>query len=261
VKPHFVTRFVGAVTIALIVTALPGRADLGLDIVPAKYEMQAEAGKSETVPITVRNTSEAAVHVLVSLNDYEVGANGTLRFLDAGKGRYSLAKWAEVSPREFDIPSNSFVQVRMTVDVPATASGEYSTLVFFQTRPTRKAGGVAFSERIASKVYEVVPTSIRVGGEVEDVEAKTIAAGQQYLVGFKNTGNVHVYLNGRIEVKQNGEIVDRVTVPAHTLVERNGVCILDVTGKKLPPGSYSATAYVDYGGPNLTGGQAHFTVR
>ncbi len=149
----------------------------------------------------------------------------------------------------------------MTVDVPAGASGEYSTLVFFQTRPTRKAGGVAFSERIASKVYEVVPASIRIGGEVEDVEAKTVAAGQQYLVGFKNTGNVHVYLNGRVEIKQGGQIVDRVTVPAHTLVERSGVAILDVTGKKLPPGSYSATAYVDYGGPNLTGGQAHFTVR
>ncbi len=102
---HFATRFVGAVAIALIATALPGRADLGLDIVPAKYEMQADAGKSETVPITVRNTSDATTHVLVSLNDYEVGANGTLRFLDAGKGKFSLAKWAQVSPREFDIPA------------------------------------------------------------------------------------------------------------------------------------------------------------
>lgn len=260
-KPFSVYRLVGAVAISLIASALPGRADLGLDIVPAKYEMQAAAGKSETVPITVRNTSDATVHVLVSMNDYEVGTNGTLRFLDPGKGRYSLAKWAQVSPREFDIPANAFVQVRMTVDVPATASGEYSTLVFFQTRPTRRAGGVAFSERIASKIYEVVPTSMRVGGEVEDVATKTVASGQQYLVGFKNTGNVHVYLSGRIEIKQNGQIVDRVAVPSHTLVERNGVSIMDVTGKKLPPGSYSATAYVDYGGPNLTGGQAHFTVR
>lgn len=260
-NPIFVRRFVGAVAVALIASALPSRADLGLDIVPAKYEMQAEAGKSETVPITVRNTSDAAVHVLVSLNDYEVGTNGAVRFLDPGKGKYSLAKWAQVSPREFDIPPNAFVQVRMSVDVPATANGEYSTLVFFQTRPTRRAGGVAFSERIASKVYEVVPTSMRVGGEVEDVEAKTTSGGQQYLVGFKNTGNVHVYLNGRVEIKQNGQIVDRVTVPAHTLVERNGVAVLDVTGKKLSPGSYSATAYVDYGGPNLTGGQTHFTVR
>ena len=86
-KPFSVPGFVGAVAIALIATALPSQADLGLDVVPAKYEMQASAGKSDTVPITVRNTSDVPIHILVSLNDYEIGTNGVLRFLDPGKGK------------------------------------------------------------------------------------------------------------------------------------------------------------------------------
>lgn len=254
-------RIAGVVAIALIATALPAPADLGLDVVPAKYEMQAEPGKVQTIPITVRNTGENPVHVLVSMNDYELGTSGAIRFLEAGKGRYSIAKWTDVSPREFDLQPNTFTQVRLSVSVPQGANGEYSTLVFFQTRPTRRPGGVSFSERIASKVYEVVPTSMRVGGEVEDVEAKSVGGAQQYLVGFKNTGNVHLYLNGRVEVKQNGQIVDRIQLPNQTLVERAGARVIDVIGKKLPPGSYSAAAYIDYGGPNLTAGQTHFTVR
>ena len=244
----------------MIATALPAPADLGLDVQPAKYELQASPGKAETIPITVRNTGGAAVHVLVTMSDFDVGTSGAMRFVEPGKGRYSLSKWSQVSPREFDLEPNAFTQVRFSVNVPQAASGEYSTLVFFQTRPTRRPGGVSFSERIASKVYEIVPESLKVGGEVEDVEAKPVPEGQRYLVGFKNTGNVHVYLNGRVEIKQGSQIVDRITMPAQMLVERSGSRIIDIVGKKLPPGSYSAVAYVDYGGPNLTAGQVKFTV-
>lgn len=247
--------------IVLAMTA-PAPADLSVDVSPAKYELTTSPGKQETFPITVRNTSNATVHIVASLADYMVGPTGNYAFGPPGKSPYSLGKDITINPREFDIEPGSFTQVRFSVDVPAGASGEYSNLVFFTTRPTRKGGGLSIAERIASKIYVMIPESTRIGGEVDDVKAQTLSDGQHYLVDFHNTGNAHVYLSGRVEIKQGGTLIDRATFPQGLLVERAGKRLIDVVGtRKLAPGSYSVVALVDYGGPNLVAGQANITVR
>ncbi len=237
------------------------RADLGLDVSPAKYEVQLPAGLTQTVPLTIRNTGADVVHVQVTIVDFNVGTNGQYAFFRPGTNKYSAATWMSVNPREFDLQPNTLSQVRLSLTVPAQASGEHSAIVFFQTRPTRHQGGVSFSERIAAKIYELVPNTLRLAGEVDDVSSKSVSGGQRYLVGFKNTGNAHVYLNGRIEVKQGSKLVERLEMPKQMLVERGGARVIDVVGEKLPPGSYTAVALIDYGGPNLTGGEKTFTVR
>jgi hypothetical protein len=240
---------------------VPSSADISVDVSPAKYELSTQPGKQETFPITVRNTSGAAVHIVASLSDYSLGPSGNYVFTPPGKSLFSLSKEISINPREFDLEPGSFVQVRFSVDVPATASGEYSSLVFFTTRPTRHGGGLSVVERIASKVYVIMPASTRISGEVDDVKAQALDDGQHYLVNFHNTGNAHVYLSGRVEIKQGATVVDRVSFPQGMLVERSGKRLIDAVGKKLAPGSYSVVAMVDYGGPNLVAGQANITVR
>jgi P pilus assembly chaperone PapD len=248
----------GALGLALTV---PSSADISVDVSPAKYELQTQPGKQETFPITVRNTSGAAVHIVASLSDYVVGPSGNYAFAPPGKTPYSLAKDVSINPREFDLEPGAFTQVRFSVDVPASASGEYSNLVFFTTRPTRHGGGLSIVERIASKIYVMIPESTRIGGEINDVKTQSLGDGQHYLVDFRNTGNAHVYLSGRVEIKQGGTVIDRVAFPQGMLVERSGKRLIDAVGKKLAPGSYSVVALVDYGGPNLVAGQANITVR
>ncbi|HVA37592.1 MAG TPA: hypothetical protein VNJ51_08265 [Candidatus Dormibacteraeota bacterium] len=250
-----------AVIALALLTPRSAPADLGLDVSPAKYEMEVPAGQTQTFPITVRNTGGDTVHIQVSLVDFTVGANGQYVFLPPGKNKYSMAPWMSLNPREFDIAPNTLQQVRVSVAVPAGTTGEHSVIAFFQTRPTRKPGGVSFSERIAAKIYELVPNTLQLSGEVDDLSTHATPVGERYLVGFKNTGNAHVYLNGRIEVKQGSNVVERIDLPKQMLVERGGSRIVDVVGKKLAPGSYTAVALIDYGGPNLTGGEKTFTVR
>ncbi|MDB5028526.1 MAG: pilus assembly protein chaperone PapD [Candidatus Eremiobacteraeota bacterium] len=250
-------------TIAVLGLAFtaPSSADISVDVSPAKYELQTQPGKQETFPITVRNTSNAPVHIVASLSDYAVGPTGSYTFSPPGKSPTSLSKTTSINPREFDLEPGSFTQVRFSVDVPANAVGEYNNLVFFTTRPTRKGVGLSIVERIASKIYVMIPESTRIGGEVDDVKTQSLGDGQHYLVDFRNTGNAHVYLSGRVEIKQGGTVVDRVTFPPGMLVERAGKRLIDAVGKKLSPGSYSVVALVDYGGPNLVAGQANITVR
>jgi P pilus assembly chaperone PapD len=241
--------------------AVPSSADISVDVSPAKYELQTQPGKQETFPITVRNTSGAAVHIVASLSDYVVGPSGSYAFAPPGKTPYSLAKDVTINPREFDLEPGAFTQVRFSIDVPSGAAGEYSNLVFFTTRPMRHGGGLSIVERIASKIYVMIPETTRIGGEINDVKTQSLGDGQHYLVDFRNTGNAHVYLSGRVEIKQGGTVVDRVAFPQGMLVERSGKRLIDAVGKKLAPGSYSVVALVDYGGPNLVAGQANITVR
>ena len=254
-------RVLGAALGLTAALAAPSSADIAVDVSPAKYELQSQPGKEETFPITVRNTSAAPVHIVASLADYTVGPTGNYNFTPPGKSPFSLSKAISINPREFDLEPNSFTQVRFSVDVPNGANGEYSSLVFFTTRPMRKGGGLSVVERIASKIYVMIPESTRLAGEVTDVKTQPMDDGEHYLVDFKNTGNAHEYLSGRVEVKQGTAIVDRVTFPQGMLVERSGKRLIDAVGKKLPPGSYSVVAMIDYGGSSIVAGQANITVR
>ena len=254
-------RILGTTAVLGLALAAPSSADISVDVSPAKYELQTQPGKQETFPITVRNTSDSPVHIVASLSDYVLGPTGNYAFGPPGKSPFSLSKTITINPREFDLEPGSFTQVRFSVEVPSNAAGEYSNLVFFTTRPPRKGVGLSIVERIASKIYVMIPESTRIGGEIDDVKAQSLGDGQHYLVDFHNTGNAHVYLSGRVEIKQGGVVVDRVAFPQGMLVERSGKRLIDAVGKKLSPGSYSVVALVDYGGPNLVAGQANITVR
>lgn len=258
-------RYIFAITAtALLVfaAAYPAPADLSLDVAPAKLELQVTPSTNQTVPITVRNSGDAPMHIQASLWDFGVGTGGKYIFAKPGANRYSLATWAQINPREFDVAPNSFQLVRMTLNVPAGIKGEYSGIVFFQTRPLRhQGGGIAFSERVASKIYAFTSSSVNMDGAIDDIAAKQTAIGEQFLVGFKNTGNAHLYLNGRIEIRKGNETVARIPFQQQLLVERGGRRLIEAYSDKLPPGSYTALALVDFGGPSLAGGQTMFTIK
>ena len=231
---------------------------LGLEVTPAKLETTMQAGASTNIPITVRNGGSNSIHVLASMVDYGVDQRGEYVFTKPGSHPTSLMRWASINPREFDIPAGTSQQVRLSIAVPSAASisGEYAGIVFFQTRPERRTvSGVGFSARVATKIYDAVPGTIKIDGEVTRVSSAVSKGGRAYRVLFRNTGNAHVYLSGRIEVRHDGALIERIALPSQVLVERGGERLLEVTGKRLPPGNYQVIAAVDYGGSKLTGGE------
>ena len=257
---HF---WVFAATVLLfLAAAYPATADLSLDVAPAKIELQVTPGTTQTIPVTVRNTGETPLHIQTSLVDFTVAPGGNYLFAKPGTMKYSLAGWASVNPREFDVAPNSFQLVRMTIKVPTGISGEYSGIAFFQTRPARHSGGgIIFSERVASKIYLYTPQGVRFDGLVDGFAAKQTGIGERFLIGFKNSGNAHIYLNGSIQIRKGSETVQRVTLPQQILVERGGRRVIEAYSDKLPAGKYTALALIDFGGPNLAGAQTSFTVK
>ena len=84
---------------------------------------------------------------------------------------------------------------------PASTAGSCS----FTTRPGRTdQRGVVFSARIGTKLYGMVGDDRKVAGEIAAMSASADGSSEHYAILFKNTGNVHVYVNGRIEVRHDG---------------------------------------------------------
>jgi P pilus assembly chaperone PapD len=255
------TAFCAASVLALgaLSGASPVRAGMGIDVSPAKLEISMPAGAVYNMPILVRNEQAQSVHIQASEVDFSVDPSGNYAFDAPGTSKHSLMKWASINPREFDLPPGTSQQVRVTFNVPSggTLSGEYAGIVFFQTRPERRRGAVSLSARVATKIYQTFPNTEKLGGAIDKMSVAMSSSQELYRVEFRNTGNAHVYLKGRLEVRKGADVVEKLPIDGQPLVERGGTRLLEIPGKKLDPGAYDVVAIIDYGGTSLTGGQLH----
>jgi P pilus assembly chaperone PapD len=255
-KHHRVLVFIAALTAVTLIAPQPAPADLGLDVSPAKLELSMAPGTTYNVPITIRNGAENATHVQASLVDFGVAENGDYQIKHVGTLRDSLMRWASINPREFDLAPGNTQQVRLSLALPnSNLSGEYAGIAFFQTRPTRRAGAVALSVRVASKFYLTIPNTVKIDGAITKMTASSGAAGETYRVLFKNLGNAHVYLRGEVLVKKGDQTVAQLPMQDEMLVERGGERLIEVSGQALAPGKYMVIAMIDYGGKTQTGGE------
>jgi hypothetical protein len=243
-------------------TATGDTVGLGISVTPGKFEASIPLGTTYNVPVTVANTTEQSVHILASLSDFSLSQSGNYEFEKIGTSEYSLLRWASIRPREFDIPAGTSQQVQLTIAMPSDdkLTGEYAGVVFFQTRPERRQGGVAFSARVASKFYITVPNTVQVNGAITKMTSAKGPNRQVYRVLFKNVGNAHEYLRGQVTVQKGGTVLYQVPMPDNMLVERGGVRLIELSGKSLGPGTYQAIATIDYGGKTETGGEINFDV-
>lgn len=234
---------------------------LGLDVTPAKFELSIPPGTlGYNIPITIRNSSGAPVHIVSSMSDFSVTRAGDYAFERAGSGQFSLMRWATINPQQFDLSPGTTQQVRLTLSVPKKSAlkGEYAGILFFQTRPTRRANTVAVSVRIATKIYATIPGTVKLDGAISKMSSASGSGGETYRVLFVNRGNAHVYCSGQLLVQKGNDVVERIAMPRDMLVERGGDRLIEVTGKRLPPGKYLAIAEIDYGGKTMTGGEISF---
>jgi hypothetical protein len=254
-------RFTIALTALLIVAGiLPASApaDLGLNVSPAKMELSMAPGTTYNIPVTVQNSTNAPTHIQAQLVDFALTQSGDYHFGQTGSDKYSLMRWATINPREFDLPANSTQQVRLTLTIPKISdlAGEYAGIAFFQTRPVRRAGAVALSARIGSKFYLTIPNTVKLDGAISKMSVGHGPFGEVYRVLYKNLGNAHQYLNGQIQVRKGGSVVQTIAMERDMLVERGGSRLIEANGNSsLPPGKYEIIAVIDYGGKTQTGGE------
>ncbi len=192
--------------------------------------------------------------------------------IDDGGGEFSSVSrscgdWITASPQAFRIEPGAKQPVSFRIAVPdGRVSGTYWAMIFVQgaPRPQQREGATVLAiERFGVKIYETIPGSEDLLGEVKSVR-KVGDDPLTFKITFANTGNVQLRPTGTINViSQNGDSVRSIAIDEFPLLpgRERVLTVADNSESPLPAGIYRALVTIDYGGDNLAGGTRDFRLR
>lgn len=184
----------------------------GMQISPARVELNAEPGKTYTVPLKVTNVTSSNLTFTYVVNDFgQKNETGTPNImLDDVPRSASIKQWVQPIST-FNLKPGEEIAFDATLKVPADAEpgGHYGIVRFSGNEPNVSGNGVGLSAsagtiflvRVAGDIKEQV-NLITFSGAKGDSFSNFFESGPVTLVTrFKNTGNVHVKPTGHIEVR------------------------------------------------------------
>ncbi len=267
-RPLCLARAAATAAALALWQAAAGQAQpLSFGISPPEVELVPAPGGTASGIVVVYNTSGRRVRFRVSVEDIAVRPNGTVDMLAPGRTPWSLASVTRVLPVEFALDPDRSLPVRVTVTVPPDArGGRYGAVVVTPT-PVLQTTGVTGTvsvvvPRLASRLLVRVRGTEVVSADITSMVAAVRPPGAEVRLLFKNTGNVHVRVQGFVVLldasgRQAGKVVlpDVVVLPGAVREFRASV------STPLAPGTYTVRAVLDYGGPALLAGETGLHVR
>lgn len=239
-------------------------------IIPGELELVPAPGGTATATLVVINHSPRRVRFTVKVQDAYLRPSGELSLLDGVKLAGSVARHSRVAPAEFDLDPNTQMPVRVTVTVPADARGELFGAVVVSPTPIlqtdRRLGTISiFVPKLAARLLVPVRGTEVVRGAIINMLAapRPGGTGAEIKVVFRNSGNVHVRVSGGLVVLDpQGQQAGRLPIP-EALVLPGSLREFKLTwdAKRLPPGTYTIRAVMDYGADELIAGEVGFTYR
>lgn len=256
--------------LAFVAVAGIAHAQLGVEVSPANARFTASAGAVLHGQISVRNPGKAVVKVTVLPSDIVLTGLGKLTTLPAGSVQESLAKWLNVSVSDLQLDPNSSTTYRYEIDVPSNATaGTHWGALLFRT-PTNAANlgknsvGVQVRGQLAFIVAVDVPP-LAPSGAITSISYSTVktdtSAKKAITIGFQNTGNAYMKLDGRVELRNgSGDLIATVPVKTAGSFPQSSIELEADPTKPLTPGKYVASAIINYGTQDLIAGQGTITV-
>ena len=246
----------------------PGRAQEGFDVTvsPAKLELAAEPGTSREFDINIRNSSPDEETLDVYFMDYYISPKNEIAFREPGHYSYSCATWLSTETPDLAVPAGQVVKKRFKVAIPpgAEPGGHYGVIFFQQAPPdTGEPEIVGLSARIGSVILITVPGEIVREGVIESVSVGSMwfwpsrkapllpRSVPGYKVAFKNTGNVHLTVKGKLTYTPSfGWGSGAIELGEMTVLPKTTRYFEGVLPKPPFLGSYEVKAEVSYG-PSL----------
>ncbi len=224
-------------------------------------------GDSVTVRLGIRISEDVA-----GLRIDEVfSSHVDIEALDSAGGAFDAAArsnsdWLEVSPQSFQLDAGEAREVTFSIQVPQDAEGTYWGVIFVEgsPRPEEREGATVLAiERFGVKIYETVPGTEVLSGEIKQV-GKIGNHPLSFEILFENTGNVQLRPSGRVDITgRTGDVVKILPMEKFYVLPgaSRQVEVID-QGDSLSPGRYLALAVLDIGNPEyLLASQLVFEVQ
>lgn len=233
----------------------------GVSVSPAHFHFNQKQGEIKTYEITVKNKTTSSKQFKVNIFDFNMNENGKSNFLSAGKGKYSLSKWLNISPTFIELEPFENKKVRITVTIPNDDRGRkaaWSIIMIEQETPRtslldnkRNDGSIALGViptfAFGIFAYQNPPNVIDNQIELTDFQFNSENNKNSIYLTTKNAGDGIAYCTSYIDLT-NLETGDqqRLQVKKFTILPdlvRNFTFNLPDT---LPKGKYLAVGVLDY---------------
>ncbi len=233
---------------------------IGVSVSPSHFHFSQKQGEIKTYDITIKNTTSTPKEFNVNVYDFDMNGKGKSSFLPAGKGKYSLSKWINVSPTFVQLKPNENKKVKITVSVPSDDSGRkaaWSILMVEQEAPrnnlinTRKDGntialGIVPTFAFGIFAYQNPPNVLTNKIEFNDFQLKDSPSGKALYIEVQNKGDGIAYCTSYIDLTNldTGE-QQRLKVKNFTIVP-DLIRDFNFNLPNLPKGKYLAIGVLDY---------------
>ncbi|MBL4605101.1 MAG: DUF916 domain-containing protein [Flavobacteriaceae bacterium] len=233
---------------------------IGVSVSPSHFHFNQKQGEIKTYDITIKNTTSTKKEFNVNVYDFDMNGKGKSSFLPAGKGKYSLSKWVNISPTFVELKPFDTKKVKITVSIPSDDSGRkaaWSILMVEQEAPrnnlinTRKDGntialGIVPTFAFGIFAYQNPPNVLSNKVEFKDFQIRNNKNGKSLYIEVENQGDGIAYCTSYVDLTNldTGE-QQRLKVKNFTIVPD---LVRDFNFKlpPLPKGKYLAIGVLDY---------------
>lgn len=201
---------IAVVMACLLLAASPVLAG-GLTVSGAKIESTVTAGNDYAYSMTVENTSDGPMDILIEAKGYGMTPDRDFVVLepDQDQSPYSARTMLTISPREFHLDPGAQQPVKITARVPANiGSGARYAIVLVHTAP--KGGAVSVVTAVAARVLlTVAETNLDATVEISGVSLSSSSpqAPASATMTIANKGNYHLKPQISAKLRNGNEVV------------------------------------------------------
>lgn len=247
----------------LLLSPLPAWADLSVGASPIRIEQTVKLGERLTDAITFNNTGDGPVHIVVSVEDWDLLMDGTPVFQKAGSLPGSIAPWIRVNPSEFDLEPGERIDIRYTVTVPKEAPpGGFRGAVIFSNEPRpilgQRPAHIIAKGRIATLIYLTVGTPMPTA-KITGLNATPKKGNKKMEIALDlyNNGPVHFRTKGEVRIRdEKGRTLGKVPLPnVPVLPDHRRLIVLEWEHRDISK-AHRLEAVLDLGRPELIAAEA-----
>jgi len=210
----FLLIFVFVFSVVFLRTNIGLASDLALTISPPLIKNNLNPGESWAGVIKVINNNKESIKVYAEVVNFSSDENGNISFEDLGVKKEdleigngsSLREWIDIDLGAIDLKSFESKEIPFAIKVPENASpgGHYAAVMIGTNPPDLEGGtGIKISSRISSLLMINIAGDIVEKGKIREFSvAKTFYSVPKidFLMKFKNSGNVHLQPRGEIRI-------------------------------------------------------------
>lgn len=243
------------------------------EVSPLKFYFNAEPGESQTKFLSIKNHAGKSETFILNISDYVIDNKGQGKYEEAGSMKNSIADWISIAPSFFELAPQEEKQIAITIQQPADEYSSKWGVIFARTAQEQTAftadknvsAGMAISSRIAIMVYQTPGSNKNYKATISNMSEITAKDDtvRTFSAIVNNMSDVITDCTVAMIATDinNGEEYEFPKM-AFTMYPKNSRKVeMTLPNGKLPKGTYSLAAILDYGSKtNLEGTQIIITV-